>query len=80
MGDRSQFLKRLESWGAELAKAVLELKEPVMEIPARTLNQHYLGREGEDFEAGQREDTQAVSRLERGEALYADCAHVAPNS
>jgi len=38
VGDRSQFLKRLEGWGAELTKAVLELREPVMEIPARTLS------------------------------------------
>jgi len=35
---RAEFLKRLESWGTELAKAIVELKEPVMEIPARTLS------------------------------------------
>jgi len=29
---RAEFLKRLESWGVKLAKDVLELKEPVMEI------------------------------------------------
>ena len=32
MNSRAEILKRLESWGAELAKAVVELKEPVMEI------------------------------------------------
>jgi len=35
---RAEFLKRLEGWSAELAKAILELKEPVMQIPARTLS------------------------------------------
>ncbi len=38
MTTRAEFLKRLESWGVKLAKDVLELKEPVMEIPARTLS------------------------------------------
>ncbi|MEZ0319072.1 MAG: DNA topoisomerase IV subunit A [Pyrobaculum sp.] len=38
MNSRGQFLKRLENWGTELAKAIVELKEPVMEIPARTLS------------------------------------------
>ncbi|MGC9169126.1 MAG: DNA topoisomerase IV subunit A [Thermoproteus sp.] len=38
MSSRADFLKRLEEWGTELAKSVLSLKEPVMEIPARTLS------------------------------------------
>ncbi|WP_052886021.1 DNA topoisomerase IV subunit A [Thermoproteus uzoniensis] len=38
MSGRADFLKRLEEWGAELAKSALSLKEPVMEIPARTLS------------------------------------------
>jgi DNA topoisomerase-6 subunit A len=38
VNSRAEFLKRLEGWGVELAKAILELKEPVMQIPARTLS------------------------------------------
>ncbi|MEM1597025.1 MAG: DNA topoisomerase IV subunit A [Pyrobaculum sp.] len=38
MTGREQFLKKLERWGADLAKTIVELKEPVMEIPARTLS------------------------------------------
>lgn len=38
MSSRSEFLERLERWGYNLTKAVLELEEPVMEIPARTLS------------------------------------------
>ncbi|MFN3803621.1 MAG: DNA topoisomerase IV subunit A [Pyrobaculum sp.] len=38
MSNRTQYLKRLERWGGEVAKSILELKEPVMEIPARTAN------------------------------------------
>lgn len=38
MTNREDFLKRLEGWGLALTKTVLEQKEPVMEIPARTLS------------------------------------------
>jgi DNA topoisomerase-6 subunit A len=36
--DRAEVLRRLEEWGARLAKSILELEEPAMEIPARTLS------------------------------------------
>ncbi len=36
--DRRKILSKLENWGSNLAKAIVEKKEPVMEIPARTLS------------------------------------------
>jgi len=38
VNSRGEFLKRLENWGIDIANSILELREPVMEIPARTLS------------------------------------------
>jgi DNA topoisomerase-6 subunit A len=60
VNNRAEILKHLESWGAELAKAVVELKEPVMEIPARTLSNTIWDDKARILRLGPEKNTQKI--------------------